>query len=454
MPLGDVVPSGLSYTEALNSILTTLGSRTTSAVMLPLEESLGHALAANVLSPVALPPWNNSAMDGFAVQRADVVNASIELPAVLRVVGNSAAGTDPSELPTVSQGTAVRIMTGAPLPPGADVVIRVEDTTSRTRNAVEEVEISNSRDAHGHGNVRRKGEDIVSGQTVLEAGTTIRSAHLGLLASVGCAQVYVHQRPRVTIISSGDELVTIENFAQVLDGKRIVSSTSYALPALLRAAGAEVTMMPIVEDSLSSITHAMANALKDNCDLLITTGGVSVGDYDYTREAFTSLGGTQHFWRARIRPGGPVGTGVVSGVPWIGLPGNPVSTLVTGLVFAWPLMRKLAGHQKVHHMPIPVRVMSSFNTPAPLTHFLRVQLHVGTDGQIEATSAGHQGSHIQHSMAFADALLVVPEATNHVDIGELLTVILVPDTPLCNADIPLSPHNSRYNSLHNSHRNQ
>ena len=424
------VRRGLHYDDALSSILESARART-PLIDVPLTAALGRALGESVVSPVALPPWDNSGMDGYAVRRADVVGASVDTPSTLAVIGTSVAGSDAAGLPAVQPRTAVRIMTGAPMPAGADAVIRVEDTNDASTNPTDGVvHIVNDRDAQGRGNVRPRGEDVAHGATLFEPGTSIRAAHLGLLASVGKASVRVHRAPRVTVLSSGDELVLVEAFDEVLSGRRIVSSSSYALPALLQSAGAEVTMAPLVPDSLNAITAAMDAAVRGGCDLLVTTGGVSVGAHDYTRDALMALGGEQQFWRARIRPGGPIGTGRIGDVPWIGLPGNPVSTLVTGMLFAWPLLRQLGGHRTTCHVKLPVRMTNAAETPGALTHFLRVQLSVGDDGHLEATITGAQGSNLQRNMALADALIEVPESVTRVEAGMRLSAFAIPDSPL------------------------
>jgi molybdopterin molybdotransferase len=345
---------------------------------------------------------------------------------VLPVIGTSVAGADPTTLPWVQKGTAVRIMTGAPMPPGADAVVRVEDTDGGEST----VHIRHDRDIVGRGNVRPRGEDITPNTVLFSAGTSLRASHLGALASIGMREVPVFRAPRVTIVSSGDELVLLDRFAEVESGHRIVSSSSYALPALLSGTGADVTMAPLVHDSLEALTHALGDALDSGCDLLVTTGGVSVGAHDYTRDALAALGGSQTFWRARIRPGGPIGTGTVRSVPWLGLPGNPVSTMVTGALFAWPLLRALGGHAAVHHARVPVRMLDAADTPAPLTYFLRVTLQVGVDGVLEARLAGAQGSNLLRTMALADALLEVPEAVDRVEPGTTMHAVLLPDAPL------------------------
>ncbi len=416
--------TALSYSDALTAVLRAVQALSGERVLL--EESLGRALAIDVVSPIALPPWDNAGMDGYAVRRADVRGASAEQAVRLTVVGSIAAGADPSTLSVIAGGTAARIMTGAPVPDGADAVVRIEDTD----RGLATVRIMSDRDLAGRGNVRPRGEDVAAGAVVFARGTTIGASHLGALASVGCASPTVHRQPRVTILASGDELVLLDRFDEVEAGRRIVSSTSYALPALLRQAGADVRVLPLLPDNLATMTEAVRTAVLDGCDLLVTTGGVSVGAHDYTRDALTALGGTLGFWRARIRPGGPIGTGLVLGVPWLGLPGNPVSTMVTGALFAWPLIRTLGGHSTVHHAPLRVRMRDAFDTPAALTYFVRVQLTVANDGLLDAHLAGPQGSNLLRTMALANALLVVPERVSRVEAGMSLTALLLPGADL------------------------
>ncbi len=410
----------LRYEEALAAIVNAASALPFEVV--PLEASLGRALAAPITSPVALPPWDNAGMDGYAIRRGDIAGATTDAPARLRVTGTIAAGADPAGLPAVEPGSSVRIMTGAPVPDGADAVVRVEDTDRGT----EIVEIRDTRDVAGRGNIRPRGEDVGEGEVLFATGTTLGASHLGVLASVGCAQVSVFRRPRVTVLSSGDELVLLDRFDEVRAGRRIVASSTYAVPALLRAAGADVTVAPLVPDTLEAMVAAFSTAIDGGCDLLVTTGGVSVGAHDYTRDALVALGGSVDFWRARIRPGGPIGTGRVRGATWLGLPGNPVSTMVTGTLFAWPLIRRLGGHTHTLHRSLPVVMRDRFEAPAALTYFVRVSLVRGEDGALEARLAGPQGSNLMRTMAEADALLVVPEDCAVVMPGARLDAILLP----------------------------
>lgn len=415
----------LDYESALNAILhgaSPLGSETAG-----IEDCAGRALAAVVVSGVALPPWRNAGMDGYAVRRDDVRGASAQAPIALRVTGTVAAGSLEWSVMTVAEGTAVRIMTGAPVPGGADAVIRVEDTDSGR----DVVQIRDDRDTGGAANIRARGEDVSEGAVVFGAGTSITPAHVGVLASVGCATMRVHRKPRVTLLSGGDELVLLDQFEDVRAGRRIVSSSSYAVPALLRELGAKVRVMPLARDTLGDVAHAIEAALDDSPDVLITTGGVSVGEHDYTRHALLALGGDLGFWRARIRPGGPIGSGSIRGVRWLGLPGNPVSSMVTAMLFAGPLLRRLSGHSAIHHATIRVRMMDDVATAAPLEHFLRVALAQASDGVIEARMTGAQGSNLLRTMALANALLQVPQDIDRVEAGIMLDAIPFPGALWC-----------------------
>lgn len=409
---------GLSLEEAVAAVLHNVEALPSEVVAL--QDALGRALAEPVTSPIDLPLWDNSGMDGYAVRRADVAGASATNPVVLPVLATITAGS--SESVHVANGSCARIMTGAPIPPGADAVVRVEDTD----RGVESVRITDDRDVRAaSGNVRRRGEDLRSGQTVFEAGTTVGALQLGVLASVGAARVSVHQQPRVVLVATGDELVGVEHFDEVRAGRRIVASTSYALPAWLAMVGATVRVLPLLPDKLAVVRDAIAAVLHDGCDLLITTGGVSVGAHDYTREALSQLGADTTFWRARIRPGGPVGVGTVRGVPWLGLPGNPVSTMVTAELFARPLLRRLGGHTHSGRLTLRVRVAEPMRAGGGLTHLLRVIVSQAADGMWEARGAGAQGSNLLRTMAIANALLVVPAERAGADVGEYLDAIVI-----------------------------
>jgi molybdopterin molybdotransferase len=381
----------------------------------PLTEALGRVLAEDVGSDVWLPPWDNSSMDGFAVRAEDVRGASASAPVALRVTDTVAAGQRSSR--RVSAGEAIRIMTGAPVPAGADTVIRVEDTDG----GADLVQVRDARDTGR--NVRQRGEDVRGGATVLHAGTVLGAAQIGVLSSIGDARPMVHRRPRVAILATGDELVPLEEFDRVRAGERIVSSNSYSLDAAVRAAGGEPVSLGIAPDD----PRRMADCLRaaKGCDLIVTSGGVSVGDFDFTRTVIGALGGELSLWRVRMRPGAPLGFGTLFGAPWLGLPGNPVSALVTFELFGRPLLRTLAGHRLPHRRTIPVMLTEPVELGAPLTHFMRVVLDDADapDGFPRARLTGAQSSGMLTSMGAADALLIVPAEPAVVSAGTVLRAI-------------------------------
>ena len=410
--------TGLSLEEAVEAVVRNVVPLGVEHV--PLVQAIGRALAEPMTSPIDLPLCDNSGMDGYALRRAEVLGASIANPIVLPVLATIVAGG--TERPTIIEGSCARIMTGAPIPPGADAVVRVEDTDRGVRS----VRITDDRDARSPtGNVRARGEDMRTGDIVFDAGTTLGPAHIGVLSSIGAALVPVFRLPRVVLVATGDELVGVESFDEVRAGRRIVASTSYALPPWLTAVGATVRTLPLLPDKLDVVRDSIAAALDEGCDLLMTTGGVSVGAHDYTREALKQLGAELVFWRARIRPGGPIGVGTVRGIPWLGLPGNPVSTMVTAELFARPLLRRLGGHATDGHLTLRVRVAQSMKAGGGLTHLLRVNVARAIDGTLEARAAGAQGSNLLRTLAVANALMIVPEDRTTADVGDFFDAMII-----------------------------
>lgn len=385
-------------------------------------DACGGVLAADAVAPVTLPPWANSAMDGYACRAADLER----LPATLRVIETVAAGRFPSR--RVGAGEATRIMTGAPVPDGVDTVVRVEDTDGGT--AV--VAIRDGRDTGK--NVRPRGEDIAAGHVAIAAGTPIGPAQVGVLASLGFAEVDVFRVPRVAVLTSGDELVELDRFDEVRAGRKIVSSNGYTLRALVRAAGAEPVYLGIASDTPESLRALLEQA--SACDLVITSAGISVGEHDYMRGVLASMGAELKFWRVRMRPGAPLGFGLLDGKPWIGLPGNPVSTMVTFELFARPAILRMRGHRKVFRRPVPVVLDEPVTTNAALTHFLRAIVTAG-DGVATARLTGPQSSGILTSMSNANALLVVPADRRAVAAGETLNALLIGDDAGLAADLVL-----------------
>jgi molybdopterin molybdotransferase len=413
-----------SVQEASERILAAIRPLGTETV--PLRDALGRVLAADARSPIEHPPWDNSSMDGYAVRAVDVSAAGALSPVVLPVSETVRAGQRPTR--PLAAGSAVRIMTGAPVPDGADTVIRVEDTDGgETR-----VEIRNARDAGR--NVRPRGEDLQVGSVAVAGGTVLGPAQLGVLASIGCQGLEVHRRPRVAILTSGDELVDVDRFDAVRRGDRIISSNGYTTTAAAQVAGADVVDLGIVPDDPTVYAERLTRAL--DSDLVITTGGVSVGAFDFTKDVVRSLGADLQLWRVLMRPGAPLGFGTLRGVPWLGLPGNPVSAMVTFEVFARPVIRRLRGEREVFPRPIQVRVRDDITIGAPLTHFMRV-IVTWDDGVAWARLTGPQGSGLLTSMSLATALLVVPPDRPLVRAGETAGAILLGERALSSPSLAL-----------------
>lgn len=384
------------------------------ALRVPLDDALDGVLAEPVVSPLDIPAWPNSAMDGYAARADDVRGASVARPVRLRVIERIAAGEVPSQ-PIVA-GTCARIFTGAPLPDGADSVIRQEDTDQGN----DTVTIVADRDAGV--NVRRAGEDIRAGTTVLDEGAELGPAEIGVLASLAVASPLIYRRPRIAIIASGDEIVDIDQPDQILSGKRIGSSNTHALMALVRRAGGQPVNLGIARDTPESLLPLVRRGLE--CDLVVTSAGISVGEHDHVRGVLSQLGADHKFWRIRMRPGAPVGFGLVGPVPWIGLPGNPVSTMVTFELFVRPAIRRMTGRRLPFRRAVPVRLTEPVTLGPRLQHFLRAVVTPAGD-VLEARLTGPQGSGILTSMVRANALLIIPEGQHETPAGSTVSAILL-----------------------------
>ena len=405
----------LSASEAAERIL--LDIRRQPPLRIPLDDALGSVLAEDVVSRLDVPPWANSAMDGYAARGEDVRGASETRPVRLRVIEHVPAGHFPTR--AIGPGECTRIFTGAPLPEGCDSVIRQEDTDGGAQT----VTVRKDRDIGV--NIRNAGEDIRRGATVIARGTALEPAHLGVLASLAVAHPLVFRRPRVAILGSGDEVVDVDQTEDILAGRKIASSNTHTLVALVRQAGGEPVNLGIARDTPDSLRQHLAAAR--DCDLLVTTAGISVGEHDYIRSVLHELGAQQRFWKLRMRPGAPVGFGVLGEIPWIGLPGNPVSTMVTFELFVRPAIRKMMGHQLPFRRSVPVRAAEPITLKPRLQHFLRAVVTAGPDGQ-EARLTGPQGSGILTSMVLANALLVIPEGQLETAVGATVQALVFHDS--------------------------
>jgi molybdopterin molybdotransferase len=408
------VTGPLTAADAARRILTEV--RRQPALRLPLDDALDGVLAEDIVSPLDIPAWTNSAMDGYAARGEDVRGASEEHPVRLRVIEHIPAGAFPTR--PLGPGEVARIFTGAPLPQGADTVIRQEDTDQ----GAETVTIVRDRDVGV--NIRRAGEDIARGRTVLAAGTALGPAHLGVLASLAVSHPLVYRRPRVAILGSGDEIVDVDQPEEILSGRKTASSNTHTLLALVRQSGGEPINLGIARDTPANLREHLERAL--DADLLVTTAGISVGEHDYLRPVLEELGADLRFWTLRMRPGAPVGFGLLERVPWVGLPGNPVSTMVTFELFVRPAIRKMCGHALPFRRSVPVRTAEPIRLKPKLQHFLRGIVRETPDG-LEARLTGPQGSGILTSMVLANALLVVPEGQFETPAGATVEAIVLDD---------------------------
>lgn len=400
----------LSVREAVERGLAAVGPLESEEVAL--EDALGRVLAEAVVSPIDQPPWDNSAMDGYAARAEDVRRATADQPVLLTVVDDIPAGDFPSR--AVGPGEAARIMTGAPTPDGADSVVRVEHTDA----GADTVTVRESRDAGS--NIRRRGEDLAVGAVALAKGTAVGPAAMGVLATVGAARPSVVRRPVVAILSNGDELAPLEAFDEVLAGRRIVNSNSYSLFGAISAMGCTPRMLGIARDDPTEIRERVEAGL--DADVLVTSAGASVGEHDLMKDVLEAMGYVPEFWRVRMRPGSPASLGALprSGrrpIPVWGLPGNPVSALITFMVLVRPSLRRMLGRSEVHDAVIPVVAGERIPSKPDKVHFQRVILEPG-DPLPRARPAGPQGSGILTSMTRANALFVVPEGRRGVEAGE------------------------------------
>ena len=411
----------LSVGEAYERIMSSFSPL--EPVETPLLETLGHVLAENISSPLDLPPLANSGMDGYAVRGDDVANASSDRPQQLKVIGLVAAGQLPAQ--KVVPGTAVRIMTGAPVPDGADTVIPFEETDEVQRREaglpLEEVAIMADL-PHGS-NVRPAGEDVGRGQLVLEAGTLVRPAEVGVMASLGMEKVKVIRSPVVSILATGDELVPM---GTSLGGGKIYDSNSFAVAASIIACGGIPKPLGIAKDDLSDL-HRKLEATADS-DLVITSAGVSKGDYDIVKDVLTQRGDI-NFWSVRMRPAKPLAFGHLQSqngktVPLLGLPGNPVSAMVAFEMFARPAIRAMLGRSRLPRPMVEGVLTGPIHNGDGRRVYARVEVS-WRNGTYYAIPTGPQGSNILTSMSRANGLAICPENLSSKRAGERVQIIML-----------------------------
>lgn len=382
------------------------------AVDTPLLEALGQVLARDVVAPWPLPLFDNSSMDGYAVRADDVARAGTDSPVTLTVLGDAAAGSAGDV--EVGPGTAVRIMTGAPMPGGADAVVPVESSDGGTTA----VALTRAVDAGAY--VRRRGEDVAEGSVVMRAGDVVTDRSIAVLASVGCATVPVHARPRVVVIATGDELVEV---GTVPGPGQIVDSNGLMLTACARSVGAVGVRAPRVRDVDADVRAALDSAAAE-ADIVVTSGGVSMGAFD-TMKAVLSASGEVEFVKVAQHPGMPQGAGRLGAgrVPIVTLPGNPVSSWISFQVYVRPLIRRLMGFADVLPVVEPAVCDEGFDSPTGKQQYVRAVLVIDADGTRRVTPVGGQASHVVGALAHAQALIVVPPHQTRVEAGEQVGIV-------------------------------
>jgi len=400
--------SGLTLLrDAQNIVLdaaTTLGCEKVG-----LMDALGRVLGEDIIAPRANPPWNNSAMDGFAVRWEDIKKEhEITKPAELTIIEDVQAGQVATKI--VGPGEAIRIMTGAPVPGGADTVVRVE-YTEPSENGVRIFQP----EPQG-ANIRLKGEDVMEGECIIPKGTQLRPGEIGMLAILAKSFVLVHQRPRVAILSTGDELADLD---EKFDEHKIVNSNSYGIAAGVQEAGGIPILLGIARDTPESLKEKISQGL--GCDIIVLSGGVSMGDSDFTKVVFAELGADMHFWKLAIRPGQPLAFGKIQGTLAFGLPGNPVSSMVTFEQLVRVAMMKMGGHRNLKRPTVEAVFKEKFSKQPDRRHFLRGILAY-EDGQLTVRTTGPQGSGILTSMVKANGLIDVAEEVEKVNPGDTVKV--------------------------------
>ena len=377
-------------------------------------DSLGRILAEDIRSDIDIAPFDNSAMDGFAVRVADLEGASEESPVVLSVVEHVAAGAFPQV--AVGPGQATRIMTGAPVPEGAEAVVMIERTESLESDGGAGGTVAIKTSARPGENIRRRGEDVRTGDVVLSADEVVTPAAVGLMAAMGRPRVSVYRRPRVAIVATGDELVAIDEYPG--PGK-IRNSNSYSLAAQVLAAGAEPHILPVARDNEPDTRAILSRA--SEFDLMVSTGGVSMGDFDVVKDVLEQIGNLD-FWKVAMRPGAPQTYGTIDGTPFFGLPGNPTSTMVGFELFVRPALRKMMGFAALDRPTVQATLAHDVKKKSDRRYFLRGRLTTTDDGYIVALS-GAQSSAMLTSMHRANCLVSLAEGESFFSAGSAVTCI-------------------------------
>ncbi len=402
----------ISFEEALDNILSRIQPLGLEKVLLL--ESLGRIIGEDIYARRDIPPLDNSAMDGYALRFEDIRETSKDHPVRLKVIEDLPAGFVSKK--TVGKGQAIRIMTGAPIPKGADTVIPVEETKKEDGVAFIFKAVSPGE------NIRRSGEDVKKGNRVISQGDMIRPAEVGMLSSVGRSSVLVYQKPLVAILCTGDELVDVDENP---DESKIISSNSYTLAAQVKDCGAVPVQLGIARDRKEEIREKLRQGTR--ADVLISSAGVSVGDYDFSKDALGDLGMEMAFWQVSMKPGKPLAFGTIQGKPVFGLPGNPVSSMISFEEFVRPSLLKMMGHRQIFRPVVEALLQEEIRKTAGRRHFIRAFISF-KEGSYFATTTGDQGSGILMSMLKANGLIMIPEDQEIARVGDKVRVQLL-DAP-------------------------
>ncbi len=399
----------ISVRDALDRILQTINPLGLERVSIL--NALGRVLGENIIAGRNIPPKDNSAMDGYALRFLDTLGASKKNPVLLEVIEDIPAGAIPQK--GVGAGQASRIMTGAPIPEGADAVLRMEDT-EKDGNMVKIYD-----EAMLKQDIRAAGEDVMEGDTVIPMGNIVRPAEVGMLASLGRSFISVYQRPLVAVLATGNELVDID---ETPSPWKIINSNSYSIAAQAMECGAMTMQLGIARDEREDLISKFRSAMR--ADLIISSGGVSVGDYDLVKDIMKEVGSRMQFWQVAMRPGKPLAYGTIGDVPVFGLPGNPVSSMISFEQFIRPALLKMMGHQKIFRRTVKAVLKEDIEKRKQLTHFIRAFVKRG-EGGYTASTTGEQGSGILKSMVQANGLIILSEGEEKVKAGAEVTVQLL-----------------------------
>jgi molybdopterin molybdotransferase len=402
----------ISVEEALQQILEVivpLGQEKVNIL-----DSLGRVIGEDIYANRNIPPKDNSAMDGYAVRWEDTRGASATNPIFLNVIEDIPAGTIPQK--SIAAGEASRIMTGAPIPVGANAVVRVEDTTKVGQGARVFIEAKEGQD------IRFAGEDVREGEVVIYQGDVIRPAEIGMLAALGRSFVSLYQRPVIAVVATGDELVDID---ETPTPWQIISSNSYSITAQIIDCGGLPLQVGIAKDTREDLVSKFKAALR--ADIIVSSGGVSVGDYDLVKDVMKKVGNQMQFWQVAMRPGKPLAFGSMDGIPVFGLPGNPVSSMISFEQFVRPSILKMMGHKNLFRKTVRATVREDIAKKKGTKHFIRARVECANE-KYTVTSTGEQGSGILKSMVRANGLIILSENVTSVKKGDEVTVQLIDRT--------------------------